>query len=238
MGAPPGPTLVRNTQNTDTSYRHTGLSGGVTRHYRVSAINFNGTGDPSDVAHATTEEVLPDAPLRLTARARGTSEIVLNWSAPTSSGSSRITGYWIQRCSSTRRDGLPADDSLGHRRVDHARGRHRITGHLIHPPRPQARHHPPLPRRGQEPGGLERVVEHRSGDHRTGRSGRTHEAHGDTLAPGGKHPARPRLVGSVRRRRKRDHRLPDRVVRHPRGPVGPARNRHRISGQVIHRQRS
>ena len=105
-------TLVRNTRNIDTRYRHTGLSGGVTRHYRVSAINFNGTGDPSDVAHATTEEVLPDAPRRLTARARGTSEIVLDWSAPTSSGSSQITGYRIQRCSSTSATGcLPTSPS-------------------------------------------------------------------------------------------------------------------------------
>ena len=104
--------LVPNSRNTDTSYRHSGLSGGVTRHYRVSAINFNGTGDPSDVAHATTEDVLPDAPGRLTARAHGTSEIVLNWSAPASSGSSRITGYWIQRCSSTDATGcLPTSPS-------------------------------------------------------------------------------------------------------------------------------
>ncbi|MDE2806747.1 MAG: fibronectin type III domain-containing protein [Gemmatimonadota bacterium] len=104
--------LEPNTRNADTSYRHAGLSGGVTRHYRVSAINFNGTGDPSDVAHATTEDVLPDAPLRLTARARGTSEIVLNWSPPTSSGSSQITGYWIQRCSSTSATGcLPTSPS-------------------------------------------------------------------------------------------------------------------------------
>ena len=104
--------LEPNTRNTDTRYRHAGFSGGVTRHYRVSAINFNGTGDPSDVAQATTEEVLPDAPLRLTARARGTSEIVLNWSAPASSGSSRITGHWIQVCSSTSATGcLPTSPS-------------------------------------------------------------------------------------------------------------------------------
>jgi hypothetical protein len=88
--------LVRNTRNTDTSYRHEGLSGGVTRHYRVSAINFNGAGDPSDIARATTEDLIPDAPTRLTARARGTSEIVLNWGAPSSSGSAPITGYLIE----------------------------------------------------------------------------------------------------------------------------------------------
>ncbi len=88
--------LVRNTRNTDTSYSHTGLSGGETRHYRVSAINFNGVGDPSNVADATTQHVLPSAPRRLTARARGTSAIELSWSAPSTRGSSPITGYRIE----------------------------------------------------------------------------------------------------------------------------------------------
>ena len=62
--------LVR-IRTTDTSYSDTGLSGGVTRHYRVSAINFNGTGDPSNEASATTVEVLPGAPRSFTAQARG-----------------------------------------------------------------------------------------------------------------------------------------------------------------------
>ena len=88
--------LVRNTRNTDTSYRHAGLSGGVTRHYRVSAINFNGTGDPSDIAYATTEEVVPGAPRSLTALARGDSAIELRWRAPSSPGSSPVTGYRIE----------------------------------------------------------------------------------------------------------------------------------------------
>ncbi len=80
----------------DTVYRHTRLTGGVTRHYRVSAINFNGTGDPSNVAFATTEAVLPDAPRSFTAQARGDSAIGLSWRAPSSSGSGRITGYRIE----------------------------------------------------------------------------------------------------------------------------------------------
>ncbi|MCY3705852.1 MAG: fibronectin type III domain-containing protein [Gammaproteobacteria bacterium] len=88
--------LVRNTRNTDTSYRHAGLSGGVTRHYRVSAINFNGTGDPSDIADATTDDLIPDAPTGLSARASGTSAIELSWRAPSSGGSAPITGYRIE----------------------------------------------------------------------------------------------------------------------------------------------
>ena len=46
--------LVANTSNTTTTYAHTGLTAGTTRHYRVSAINTNGTGTASNVANATT----------------------------------------------------------------------------------------------------------------------------------------------------------------------------------------
>ena len=42
-----------NTGNTDTTYTHSGLSPGDTRHYRVSAINSEGTSDPSNIADAT-----------------------------------------------------------------------------------------------------------------------------------------------------------------------------------------
>ena len=88
--------LARNTRSTDTGYPDTGLTAGVTRHYRVSAINFNGAGEASDVASATTEHLLPDAPRRVTARGRGTSAIELSWTAPSSSGSAPITGYRIE----------------------------------------------------------------------------------------------------------------------------------------------
>ena len=88
--------LVARTSDTVTAYRDTDVEAGDTRHYRVSAINFNGTGPVSNVAHATTRHVLPSAPRRLTARARGTSAIELRWSAPSSPGSSPITGYRIE----------------------------------------------------------------------------------------------------------------------------------------------
>ena len=88
--------LVANTSNTTTTYAHTGLTAGTTRHYRVSAINTNGTGVPSNVANATTGATAPGAPTGLTATASGTTAINLSWSAPGSTGGSAITGYKIE----------------------------------------------------------------------------------------------------------------------------------------------
>ncbi len=46
--------LVANTSSPDTTYPHTGLAAGATRHYRVSAINTAGTGTSSRIDSATT----------------------------------------------------------------------------------------------------------------------------------------------------------------------------------------
>ena len=91
--------LVANTSNTTTTYAHTGLTAGDTRHYRVSAINTNGTGTASNVASATTGTSVPGAPTGLTATASGTTAIDLSWSAPGSTGGSAITGYKIESSS-------------------------------------------------------------------------------------------------------------------------------------------
>ena len=45
-----------NTGSTSSSYSHTGLDAGTTRHYRVSAINSVGTGAASISANATTDD--------------------------------------------------------------------------------------------------------------------------------------------------------------------------------------
>ena len=49
--------LVANTGNTTTTYAHSGLAVGTTRHYRVSAINSAGAGDPSNIDDATTRPI-------------------------------------------------------------------------------------------------------------------------------------------------------------------------------------
>ena len=89
---------VANTNSTGTTYAHTGLSAGTTRHYRVSAINANGTGPASGTASATTNATTtaPRAPTNLKATADGVSTINLAWSAPTDDGGSPITGYRIE----------------------------------------------------------------------------------------------------------------------------------------------
>ena len=46
---------VTDTGNSDTSYTHSGLAAGNTRHYRVSAINTVGTSEPSEVVSDTTQ---------------------------------------------------------------------------------------------------------------------------------------------------------------------------------------
>ena len=87
---------------TQTSYRHTGVPAGATRHYRVRARNANHFGPWTSAVSATTSAETPPGPPRsLTATAISFSTIELSWSAPQNPGSSPITGYRIE-WSSTR----------------------------------------------------------------------------------------------------------------------------------------
>ena len=89
--------LVTNTNSTATTYSHTGLAAGTTRHYRVSAINAVGTSEPSNTASDTTNAAsAPDAPTELTATARGKGTIVLSWSEPDSDGGAAVSGYRVE----------------------------------------------------------------------------------------------------------------------------------------------
>ena len=92
--------LETNTNNTDTSYNHTGLSASTTQHYRVSAINAAGAGDASNTDSATTNATTaPGAPLNLSATP-GDSEVTLTWETPSSDGGASITRYEYQMDSS------------------------------------------------------------------------------------------------------------------------------------------
>ena len=87
--------LVTNTGSVATTHRHSGLAPRTTRHYRVSAINEVGTGDPSTVAAAETSATVPDAPTGLRAEAGG-GRVDLNWEAPADDGGAAITGYRVE----------------------------------------------------------------------------------------------------------------------------------------------
>ena len=89
--------LEADTDSSTTSYSHTGVTADSTRHYRVSAINSEGTGPASDSDSATTDAATkPGKPTGLTATADGQTEIDLTWTAPSDDGGADISGYRIE----------------------------------------------------------------------------------------------------------------------------------------------
>ena len=88
---------VANTNSTATTYAHTGLASGDTRHYRVSAINTNGAGTASNVDSATTVQV-PAAVSNVVAVPvpRTTDSLTVSWSAPDNAGKPTLTGYDVR----------------------------------------------------------------------------------------------------------------------------------------------
>ena len=67
--------LVANTGNANTTYEHIGLTFGTTRHYRVSAINSAGAGDPSNIDDAIAS--IPTVTLRTQSVPEGIDTAVL-----------------------------------------------------------------------------------------------------------------------------------------------------------------
>lgn len=87
-------TLFADTGSTVTTQRIMGLTNGVTRSFRVYAINANGVSVASDVVTATPV-ALPGAPTDLVA-VPGDGQAELTWAAPADDGGTPVTGYRIE----------------------------------------------------------------------------------------------------------------------------------------------
>lgn len=86
------------TRPTTTSVVITSLLSGTIYNFRVSAINSVGTSNPSATATATVS-ALPNAPASLTAAPATpavSGQLKLNWTEPTASGVSPVTGYKVE----------------------------------------------------------------------------------------------------------------------------------------------
>ena len=101
------------TRSSSTTYAHTGLESGTTWHYRVSAINSEGTGEPSNVESATTDIGPPRAPTSLSAVASGESQIRLSWAPPSDDGGAPIIGYRIERSTTGGSPWIELDGNTG-----------------------------------------------------------------------------------------------------------------------------
>ena len=88
--------LEDDTESADPSFTVTGLPGGTTRHYRVSAINASGAGDPSDPESNTTNATVPGPPADIWAQGTSPTTIALAWTPPEANGGAAITGYRIE----------------------------------------------------------------------------------------------------------------------------------------------
>ncbi len=84
--------LVSNTGTSQTSYYHSGIDSGKNYDYRVSAINSNGVGSPSNVV-----SIIPQATSSptVTSVLVNPTQVQLNWLAPSYTYGERIIGYSI-----------------------------------------------------------------------------------------------------------------------------------------------
>ena len=88
-------TIVGDTKSTSTSFLHTGLKEGEDYRYKVSAINSEGTSNPSFTGNA--EPGPTNTPAGLTAVPISKNQILLSWIPPTETFKQSISGYVIER---------------------------------------------------------------------------------------------------------------------------------------------
>ncbi|MCY3897172.1 MAG: fibronectin type III domain-containing protein [Caldilineaceae bacterium] len=101
---------LTNPAATATSYTHRNVGGGMTKFYRIRAMNSAGNGFWSTTAHATTETTVP-APPSLEAMADGATKIKLSWTAGHDGGLS-ITAYYLQHSSDGGRSWADLGDAM------------------------------------------------------------------------------------------------------------------------------
>ena len=89
--------LTADTGVIETTHSHTGLRGGATRHYRITAINSAGVGEASNATTGiTAPATMPAEPTGLTATTNWEKWIDLSWMAPSDDGGADVTGYRIE----------------------------------------------------------------------------------------------------------------------------------------------
>jgi fibronectin type 3 domain-containing protein len=90
-----GPTPIGNVAAGTTSYQDAAVSGGQIYYYVVKAVNADGIGPASNEASATAPAPQPPGAPTNVAATPGKGNIVISWTAPSSAGSSPITGYKV-----------------------------------------------------------------------------------------------------------------------------------------------
>jgi titin len=99
------------TLSTSTSYVVTGLTNGTSYKFRVVATNAAGNGSYSSASSAVMPFTVSGAPTSIVTT-NGVSQVVLSWTAPTSTGGDSITDYVIQHSSNSGSTWTTFSDSV------------------------------------------------------------------------------------------------------------------------------
>ena len=109
--------LVTSTESTAISYSVSPLHNGFRYHFRVSAINQQGTGIASPLAFATPD-FLPGPPTVVVATI-GDGQVDLSWMPPVANGGSTLTGFVITWSSSATTGPVSGQATLGVQATSH-----------------------------------------------------------------------------------------------------------------------